>query len=183
MSHPSDTDGARFVSRAPLDAEAFWAAAERLGRPVYRFRKTGRVAARRAARLEPVLTHWNGVETTNTAHPGDYVVTTLDRRGAPLEDGSGALNQYVVDADRFPALYRATTARSRNGRSHFGRTYTPRADVQAFFLREGFDIVAPWGERQVADRGYVLLNDDDVYGNHQDTFNATYRRLGPARGA
>jgi hypothetical protein len=38
----------------------------------------------------------------------------------------------------------------------------------------GFDIMAPWGERQVGEQGYLILNGGEVYGNNTDTFEATY---------
>ena len=52
--------------------------------------------------------------------------------------------------------------------------YRPKGVVEAIRFEGGFDIMAPWGEKQRASDGWLLLNGRDVYGNHQDTFTATY---------
>ena len=46
--------------------------------------------------------------------------------------------------------------------------------MSALSLPGGFDIVAPWGERQTGASGYLLLNGDEVYGISRDAFEATY---------
>ena len=40
------------------------------------------------------------------------------------------------------------------------------------------EAVAPWGERQTAPDGYLILSGRQVYGNHAETFAATYEVVG-----
>lgn len=162
----------RYISDAPPTPAEFEAAAKRFGRPIGRFRKIAPVGARRARRRQTVETRWDGRETNNVAAPGDWIVTALTPAGAPLKDSAGALNRYVLSPERFAALYR----RGR-GSGAYGAVFRPVGEVRAFYLAGGFDIEAPWGARQRAARGYLLRNGDEVYGNHADTFVATYRRL------
>lgn len=155
-----------------MDPEAFRAAARRLGRPIARWRKDAPIAARLVERPERIETFWNGSETVNDAKPGDYLATALTRAGRPKRDGAGALNQWVIEPATFSSLYEATDREIAEG-----RVYAPLAEVEAFYLPGGFDIAAPWGERQTADDGYLLLNGDAVYGNHRQTFLAAYRKV------
>jgi hypothetical protein len=37
--------------------------------------------------------------------------------------------------------------------------------------------LAPWGQRERAPKGYLLLNGKDVYGNNAGTFEATYEMV------
>jgi len=46
--------------------------------------------------------------------------------------------------------------------------------VSALSLPGGFDILAPWGERQTGASGYLLLNGDEVYAASRAAFDATY---------
>ena len=46
--------------------------------------------------------------------------------------------------------------------------------VEALLFKGGFDILAPWNERQVGPSGYLLKNGDDVYGIEKSTFGKTY---------
>ncbi len=163
---------ARFVCDAPLTVDAFRAEAARRGATVRRYRKIAPVAARPASDGERVSTRWRGLETTNTGRSGDYRVVTLAPDQSVMRDPEGALNAYLVPADRFDALYERIP-----GETAEGPLYRPKGAVEAFFLPGGFDILAPWGERQRAARGYLLRNGDDVYGNHADTFEAAYRAL------
>jgi hypothetical protein len=50
--------------------------------------------------------------------------------------------------------------------------------VDAIRLPGGFDIAAPWGERQRVPSGYLILNGSEVYGSNAEAFRATYE---PAR--
>ena len=134
-----------------------------------RARKIGYVAARRAVRREAVETRWNGKETTNTAQRGDWIITSLSATKEPLRDRDGSLNIYVITADVFPGLYEPTDSRCEHG-----TIYRAKGIVDAIELPGGFDILAPWGERQQAPEGYLLFNGKDVYGNNAETFNATY---------
>lgn len=137
-----------------------------------RARKVGFVTARQAERAERVETQWNDKETENTARPGDWIVTNLSRAQEPLRDRNGNLNTYVISAGRFPDLYQL-----EGSTSPFGTIYRAKSTVLALRLPGGFDIVAPWGERQQAADGYLILNGDEVYGNNAETFDATYEVL------
>lgn len=162
----------RFVSqRVPTRAD-FERLATDLGTEPVRARKRGLICARRARAPRRVVTRWNGTETVNDAQTGDYLATNLAPDGKPLRDRDRNLNTYVIRSDRFPELYEATGQRVR-----WGAIYRAKNVVQAIKLDNGFDIVAPWGERQCADTGYLLLNGDEVYGNHAETFAATYEVL------
>ena len=46
--------------------------------------------------------------------------------------------------------------------------------VEALYLSGGFDILAPWGQRQIAGVGYLLSDGRDVYDNAAATFDATH---------
>ncbi len=123
-----------------------------------------------------VETRWNGKETTNTARPGDFIVTNLSPQRQPLRDREGHMNVYVIAADKFPALYEPTSETSEHG-----AIYRAKGVVSALPLPGGFDILAPWGERQTGASGYLLLNGDEVYGSSRDAFEATYEADGEAR--
>ena len=112
-------------------------------------------------------------ETRNAAHAGDWVVTNLTPARRPLADADGRLDTYVIAADRFPALYEPTGERCEHGAIH-----RARGVVDAIRLPGGFDIAAPWGERQQVASGYLILNGSEVYGSAADAFRATYEPAG-----
>ena len=142
------------------------------GGEVKRARKITFVAGRVATAEERVETRYNGLETTAVARPGDWVVTNLDIHRQILRDGHGNVNQWVIQPDRFKELYRAET-----GTTEFGVIHKATGVVDVIAFPGGFDIVAPWGEKQVGDRGYILRNGDDIYGIHADAYAATYEEL------
>jgi hypothetical protein len=162
-------DDVRVVADALLTPEDFTRVARDLLRPLVRARKVGYVAARPAQAGEVVESRWNGTETVNTARAGDWVVTNLTPRCEPMRDRDGCLNTYIVAAECFPALYQPA-----DGRSERGAIYRAKSVVDAIRLPGGFDIVAPWGERQQAPSGYLILNRSEVYGSNTETFRATY---------
>jgi hypothetical protein len=137
-------------------------------------RKTGLVAARRAARASTVETRWNGTETRNRARAGDWIVTNLASDRKVLRDGEGRRNTYVIAGNRFGELYEAAGAKKVG---KLGAVYRAKGTVSALRLSGGFDILAPWGERQTGRSGYLILNGADVYGNNAETFAATYEVL------
>jgi hypothetical protein len=169
---PQAPSGPRLVSDAKLTPDDFRTIGAHEGAVVFTARKSGLIAARTAERKETVETRWNGKETTNTAQPGDRVATNLDANGVPLVDREGQQNTYVIAADKFVALYDLAEAISP-----LGRTYRARGTVEAIEFPGGFEILAPWGEKQVADTGFLILNGGDVYGNHAETFHLGYERL------
>ncbi len=117
-------------------------------------------------------TRWNGKETEARAAKGDWIVTALGPDLAPLRDDEGHTNVYVIKADKFAELYEPAAAAT----SH-GPAFRSRGVVEAIRLTGGFEIQAPWGETQRAADGWLLLNGGEVYGNHRDTFAATYEIL------
>lgn len=161
---------ARLRATKQLTSDDFESVASALRTAPRRARKTGLVAARRATHREAVETRWNGKETSDVAEPGDYIVTNMSPSGDVLRDSKGAANTYVVRSARFASLYERTT-----GDIDLGEIYRPLGIVDAIALPGGFDIVAPWGERQLADAGYLIRNGEDIYGNNKETFEATYR--------
>jgi hypothetical protein len=163
----------RLESDSELTSRDFAAIADGLGIVPLRARKIGYVAARRAETSQIVETRWNGKETSNTAHVGDWIVTNLSPQRQALRDREGHLNVYVIGAVGFPGLYEPTGERSEHG-----AIYGAKGVVSALPLPGGFDIVAPWGERQVARSGYlVMLRGDIVTGSNWETFAATYEVL------
>ena len=166
-----DEDGghARLESDAVLTPENFQRIAGEIGISPIEARKIGHVAVRTATKTEVVETRSNGKETTNTARPGDYIVTNLSPQREPLLDRDGHLNIYVIRAAKFPDLYEPTGERGAHG-----AVYRAKGVVSAIPLPGGFDIAAPWGERQTAARGYLVCNGREVYGVSKDAFDATY---------
>jgi hypothetical protein len=168
----AESGEARLEADARLQPGEFRAIADQLRQSPRRARKVGYVAARQTQRHEAVETRWNGKETTNMAQPGDWIVTSLSPKQEPLRDRDGSVNTYVVAADRFDSLYEASADRNEHG-----TIYRAKGVVDTIELPGGFDIVAPWGERQQAPAGYLILNGDEVYGNNAETFSATYETL------
>jgi hypothetical protein len=166
-------DDVRAESDARLTPDDFKLIARDLARPIVRARKVGYVAARPAREGEVVETRWNGTETTSTARKGDWVVINLSPKQEVLRDRDGCMNTYVVPAERFASLYEPTGVQSEIGTVH-----AAKGVVDAIRLTGGFDILAPWGERQQASAGYLILNGEEVYGNNAETFRATYELLG-----
>jgi hypothetical protein len=160
---------ARLEAKSVLTAEDFARIAAELGQAPARARKIGYVAARRAAGPERIETYADGKETTNTARPGDFIVTNLSPQREPLRDRDRRMNVYVIVPKRFAELYEATGETSPHG-----AVYRAKGIVSALRLPGGFDILAPWGERQTAADGYLLLNGDEVYGASREAFAATY---------
>ena len=165
----SSTGKARLVADTVLTPTDFRSIADQLGAQVIRARKIGYVAALKATSPQVVETRWNGKETSNTARPGDWIVTSLSPQREALRDDDGNVNRYVIMAERFASLYEPA-----DGAGTFGAIHRAKGMVEAISLPGGFDIVAPWGERQTAPAGYLLCNGPDVYGNNQETFAATY---------
>lgn len=162
----------RLVAPSRLHRADFQGVADRLGTKPVKARKIGLVAARKADETETVVTEWNGSETSNTALPGDWIVTNMSRDKVVLTDAAGHANTYVIKAETFPGLYEPVP-----GENEHGSFFKAKGTVEAIFLSGGFDLVAPWGERQQAERGYLVMNGKDVYGNNAETFEATYETL------
>lgn len=164
-----DGRGLRLVAKRKLERADFYKIAEELGSKPRPARKTGFVAARQATETEAVETLWNGKETSNTADPGDWIVTNLTPEKETLRDSGGHPNTYVIPDEKFQLLYEEV-----EGDNEFGRLYKPNSTVDVLHFPGGFEIEAPWGEKQIANSGYLVLNGKDVYGNNAETFDATY---------
>jgi len=163
----------RLVATEKLGPAEFRHIAGNIGRRAFEARKVSLIAARQAEAPETVETRWNGVETTNIARPGDWIATSLASGGKPMRDAAGNANVYAIRGETFDRLYERTT-----GENEFGGLYRAKSVVRAIRLEGGFDILAPWGERQTAESGYLILNGDEVYGNHRDTFEGAYEIIG-----
>lgn len=108
----------RYTSHRQLTVEDFEQLARGRGLPVHSARKKGLVAARPATVDTPVATQWNGEETRNIARAGDMIVTSLDMAGAPLIDGAGNKNVYVIGKPRFDKLHEAVGRDGPDGPIH-----------------------------------------------------------------
>jgi hypothetical protein len=113
-----------------------------------------------ARKRQRVVTQINGTkETSNTAKPGDKIVT------GPFGE------RYVIGAAKFRQLYQRDRARER---------YVSKARVQALKLKQNIELVAPWGEKQRALKGgYVVRRVGkarDVYLIEETAFKKTYKR-------
>ena len=159
----------RLVSPSILEQVDFHKVADRLGVTPFKARKIGFVAARTAQEPEVVQTCWDGKETTNTARAGDWIVTNVTPDRKILRDRTDHANTYVIKAETFDSLYERTT-----GANEFGQLFKARNQVDAVYLSGGFDILAPWGQKQIAKAGYLLSSGHDVYGDNSNTFDATY---------
>jgi hypothetical protein len=159
----------RLIAQQQLTPADFRAVAVKLGQTPRRAHRTGLVAARQATAQENIETRWNGKESQDTAAPGDWIITNLSARGRVLRDKEGHTNVYVIRADRFSTLYDRDT-----GRTEHGEIYKAKGSVEVLYLGAGFELMAPWGEVQKGDDGYLILNNQEVYGNNRATFKESY---------
>jgi hypothetical protein len=161
----------RLVAPVKLQLSDFAKVAKALGAKPFKATKTGFVAARIAKQIERVETRWNGNETQATAEPGDAIVSNMSPNRQVLRDTEGHTNTYVIRRDKFPELYEAVGMACEHG-----DIFRPKASVEALYLQAGFELMAPWGEIQTADSGYLIKNGGELYGNNKATFEATYQR-------
>ena len=159
----------RLVAPTKLAPADFYKVAKSIGVTPLKARKIGYVAARKAEQAETIQTLSDGNETINSAKPGDWIVTNLSPDRVVIRDKSGRENTYVIKAETFPSLYDSIA-----GKNEFGQLFKAKNRVDAVYLSGGFDILAPWGQKQIADVGYLLSSGHDVYGNNASTFDATY---------
>ncbi|HVY02291.1 MAG TPA: hypothetical protein VG983_01440 [Caulobacterales bacterium] len=121
-----------------------------------------------AARRREVVTHINGEEETrNVARPGDIIVTGV--RG----------ERYVMTPRHFKALYEKDPDRA-------GR-YRAKTKVRALKLTENTELMAPWGEKQRARKGGVVVQrigrPRDIYLIEAKAFRETYAPVESAKRA
>ena len=157
------------IATQKLTPDDFMELSRQLGAPVLKARKVGFVAALKTTREQTIETLWNGKESQITAQPGDWVITNLAPDKSVLLDGDSNINQYAIGKDKFPRLYER-----QGGENTYGEIYRAISQVEALYVPGGFEILAPWGETQRADQGYLLCNGNEIYGNHKDTFDLTY---------
>lgn len=160
----------RVASARALTGEDFTRLARDLGMTPAAAHKSGFVSVRAAGKRQRLDVHWNGKETEIDVEPGDLIVTSMDENREVMRDANGKPNTYAVKPDKFASLYERTT-----GATDFGDIYRPLGVVEALYLSGGFEIMAPWGELQRAEAGYIVKNGDEVYGNNKETFEQTYR--------
>ena len=101
-----------------------------------------------AQEAHDLVTMINGVEETrNRAEPGDHIVT-----GSQGE-------RYIIKAAKFASLYEQDPSNPD--------AYISKNVVKAIRLSENTELTAPWGEKQRALAGGVvvqsLLNHNDIY--------------------
>ncbi len=115
----------------------------------------------------------SGIETENTASPGDYIVENITEAG----------EQYVLRAAKFKQLYKKTQS-FKNGK----RVYLPKGRVHGVQIDEEicqilgagkkFEIMAPWGQPQTLRLGDFLVSPPgylEFYGIAGKEFEETYR--------
>lgn len=163
----------RLISNGLLSVSDFHQIARKHGAAPIRAQKIGKVAAYQTDKEQMVETLWNGKETKNIAKQGDWVVTNLSPDGKVIRDADGNKNVYVISKSRFPELYSETDESSADD----GKIYQSDNKVLVLPFPGGFDLIAPWGERQTGEAGYLLLNNEDVYANSKGTFEQTYKIL------
>lgn len=182
------------VSDRILSADDFLAIESELktkGIEAFDARRTGFVSAQQVGeggRIR-VATSFDGVETENWAEPGDWIVANMDKsfdnqqppnsdisvaESHVVRDEAGSYDRYVLKPQNFAKRYEATSHRTSQGVVY--RSKTPQHPVRAVALPGGFDIIAPWGERQRRSVGYLLLSHGDVYGIYGPSFDMTYER-------
>ena len=161
----------RLIAPIKLEPADFAKAAALLGVEPFRATKTGLVAARFAKHRERIETRWNGKETEAIAEPGDAIVCNMSPSREILRDAEGHPNTYVILREKFPELYEPEGTTSEQG-----DIYRSKAAVHALYFAGGFELMAPWGEVQRANSGYLIHNGSELYGNNKETFEATYQR-------
>lgn len=166
----------RLFSAEKLDAEGDFEHVTRelgdYGAKMFRARKISFVAARAASAAERIETRYNGKESHDTAQSGDWIATNMDTQRNIIRDTQNCVNTYVIRKETFERLYDKD-----HGTTDFGDVYKAKGVVDAIEVAGGFDIVAPWGERQQGPGGYLLRNGADVYGIHPEAFDLTYERV------
>lgn len=110
----------------------------------------------------------SGKETTNTAKPGDFVVT----------NGTNINEQYVIAPDKFFARYQQADAhKDQKEFQQWIPTGTCRAIV---YQGRDFEFMASWGEAMVCHNNNLLCTTpamDEVYRIDTKEFLETYVRV------
>lgn len=192
QSRPNDPRALRVTSASALTPDDFRRICEEAASfGVYPMiaRKTGFVSVREATRDEQVITFFDSVETRGNAKPGNWIVANMTRDfrfyrpethedpdNYLLRDSQGNLDTYIISKDDKKANYRQTQHSTSVGRVY--EWVGGQSDIEAIELRGGFRIIAPWGELQERDVGYLIHSGGEVYGIYGPIFSATYERTG-----
>jgi hypothetical protein len=169
---PAGDGPPRLVATDRLERVDFEDIAEALRAEVTTARKTGFVAGRLAEQDERVAARWQGADRSSLARKGDWIVTNLSPAREVVTDRDGNPDLYVIKSETFPLLYERA-----EGESEHGALFASTSVLDVIELAGGFDIVAPWGERQMAEEGYLVMNGRDVYGIEAGAFKASYEML------
>ena len=129
---------------------------------IKKYRKFGVVTAIKATAEQQVRTVIDGkVETTNVAHPGDYIVT-----GASGE-------KYVLTSEKMKSRYKKI---ADNQYEAIGECFAVK------YNGKSFKFTAPWGEDMICNNGdYIcstILDGSDVYRIEKEVFKKTYKLAG-----
>jgi len=141
-----------------------------------RYRKFQQILARSAVKGEVVVSITSsGVETSNTASDGDFVVMNL----------TGARETYIVPEHKFFARYSLVTEEEDGW-----KRYHPRGEVIALNIEveilnllertSPFEIQAAWGESQLAELSDFLVTPPDcseIYRIGRREFFETYQLI------
>ncbi len=139
------------------------------------YQKTGQVQATKAKGDEIIQSITSaGLETTNSAKKGDYIVTNLKTK---------AKESYIISPEKFAARYKKIKTISRG----IG-LYSPKGKVRAITVnkslltsmkwKDQFYILAPWGENQYVEKGDYLvcpMNNEEVYRIGRKEFRSSYQ--------
>ncbi len=174
--HPkTNPEAISFEKSSILSQEAF------LNRMTPHFKQSGalyqkykRIYARKALENEKIRTITNdGLETTNTAKKGDFVV----------KNQTGAQEMYIVTKEAFYKRYRLLKEDGGEFSEYqsigkvIGVELTPSLLNRLGFKTE-FEFVAPWGEKMVAKKGDYIVSppeQNEVYRIARKEFFETYQ--------
>lgn len=178
----------RLIASEKITASEFdeiASALEEFGVTPYPARKVGFIAVRVAEKPEPVHTKYYGQETKNEAMPGDWIAVNMDRdfqtKGISdadahlVKDDHGNMDRYVIKRLEMKTNYRSTGKTTSQGGVY--EAINPEANADVLHLRAGFDILAPWGERQIRQSGVLIRKNGEVYGIYDRAFDKTYERV------
>ncbi len=123
-----------------------------------KFARIQAVMAKGGEAVETILSDGTR-ETTNTANPGDWIVTNPGGE------------QYIVPAEKFPKKYEPAPELGEGW-------FKPTGGIQKFLeLEEDITFVCSWGETQFIKAGGMInvTNLEDIYGMAREEFFSTYQ--------
>ena len=138
--------------------------------------KQGMALARVATEPE-MITVWTkdgNCEGTETAMPGQVIMTRANDDGTPYVDEYGHTNTWCYSRETFEKKYDTKHPDPETG------VYKPAGGPQRFVkLPKPVWFKAPWGKVQIIRNGYLNVTDPhDTYGIALDEFQETYRIIG-----